>query len=137
MFEEEHSNTALTRVQQPQELMMAPSYGVELGREKPADYTAAPNSDLQFTDLRAAYTKENTVSNQVRDVRVEHRDFHNYKSQREKTPDMYNQSELASLAAYEAQQKAKEEARRVRAAQEHVGARDYFERMKQYVITEK
>jgi curved DNA-binding protein CbpA len=140
MFEEEQSSsssTTLTRFHQPQELMMAPSYGVELGREKPADYTAAPNSDLQFTDLRAAYTKENTVSNQVRDIRVEHRDFHNYKSQREKTPDMYNQSELASLAAYDAQKIAKEEARRVRAAQEQLGARDYFERMKQYVLTEK
>jgi predicted nucleotidyltransferase len=117
--------------------MMAPSYGVELGREKPADYTAAPNSDLQFTDLRAAYTKENTVSNQIQNVRVENRDFHNYKAQREKAPDVYNQSELASLAAYEAQQKAREDARRIRAAQEQLGANDYFERMKQYVLTEK
>jgi curved DNA-binding protein CbpA len=138
MFEEEQTTeTGITRFHQPQELMMAPSYGVELGREKPADYTAAPNSDLQFTDLRAAYTKENTVSNQIQGVRIEQRDFHNYKAQREKAPANYNQSELASLAAYEAQQAAKEEARRLRAAQEQLGARDYFERMKQYVITEK
>jgi curved DNA-binding protein CbpA len=140
MFEDEQSSsksTQLTRFHQPQELMMAPSYGVELGREKPADYTAAPNSDLQFTDLRAAYTKENTVSNQIQNVRVENRDFHNYKAQREKAPDVYNQSELASLAAYEAQQKAREDARRIRAAQEQLGANDYFERMKQYVLTEK
>jgi curved DNA-binding protein CbpA len=138
MFEEEQTTeTSITRFQQPQELMMAPSYGVELGRGRPDDYTAAPNSDLQFTDLRAAYTKENTVSNQVQGVRIEQRDFHNYKAQREKAPSNYNQSELDSLAAYETQQKAKEEARRLRAAQEQLGARDYFERMKQYVITEK
>jgi len=138
MFEDEqNTETGITRFHQPQELLMAPSYGVELGRGKPDDYTAAPNSDLQFTDLRAAYTKENTVSNQVQGVRIEQRDFHNYKAQREKGPSNYSQNELDSLAAYEAQQKAKEEARRLRAAQEQLGARDYFERMKQYVITEK
>jgi curved DNA-binding protein CbpA len=142
MFEDEQggqgSNQAqIQQFQYPKELALAPSYGVELGREKPADYTAAPNSDLQFTDLRAAYTKENTVSNQVQGVRVENRDFHSYKAQRERAPDTYNSSELASLAAYESQQKAQEEARRVRAAQEQLGARAYFERMKQLVITEK
>jgi hypothetical protein len=41
------------------------------------------------------------------------------------------------LAQYEAQQVARENARRVRAAQEQVGAQDYFERMKQLVITQK
>jgi len=137
MFEEEQGHTELIRFQQPQELMMSPSYGVELGRDRPADYTAAPNSDLQFTDLRAAYTKENTVSNQVQNIRVEQRDFQNYKASRERAPDVYNQSELASLAAYESQQKAREDARRIRAAQEQLGAREYFERMKQLVITEK
>jgi len=138
MFEEEqNTETGMTHFQQPQELMMSPSYGVELGRDRPADYTAAPNSDLQFTDLRSAYTKENTVSNQVQNVRIEQRDFHNYKASREKTPDVYNQSELASLTAYENQQKSREDARRLRAAQEQLGAREYFERMKQLVITEK
>jgi len=140
MFEDEERSSSSQQIQQfqyPKELALAPSYGVELGRGKPADYTAAPNSDLQFTDLRAAYTKENTVSNQVQGVRVEHRDFNSYKAQRERAPDTYNSSELASLAAYEAQQKAQEEARRVRAAQEQLGARAYFERMKQLVITEK
>jgi curved DNA-binding protein CbpA len=141
MFEEEaHSqgrgNTAITAYQ-TQELMLSPTSGVELGRDRPADYTAPINSDLHFTDLRAAYTKENTVSNQIQGVRVENRDFQKYKAQRERAPDAYNPAELASLQAYESQQKAKEEQRRLRAAQEHISARDYFERMKQLVITEK
>jgi curved DNA-binding protein CbpA len=141
MFEEEASSqgrggTAMTHYQ-PQELMLAPTSGVELGRDRPADYTAAINSDLQFTDLRAAYTKENTVSNQIQGIHVEQRDFNKYKAQRERAPDAYNQSEMAALQAYEAQQKAREEQRRLRAAQEQIGARDYFERMKQLVITEK
>jgi curved DNA-binding protein CbpA len=141
MFEEEahaqgRGSGAITAYQ-TQELILNPTSGVELGRDRPADYTAPINSDLQFTDLRAAYTKENTVSNQIQGIRVENRDFQKYKAQRERAPDAYNPAELASLQSYEAQQKAKEEQRRLRAAQEHISARDYFERMKQLVITEK
>ena len=140
MFEEEQQgqgSTDIIQFQHPQELVLMQSAGVELGRDRPNDYTAAYDSDLQFTDLRSAYTKENTVSEKVRNVRVENRDFNSYKAQREKAPDAYNASEMAALQAYEAQQKMREEQRRIRAAQEQVGARDYFERMKQLVITHK
>lgn len=140
MFEDEAKTgreTAIQAWQQPQELTLSVGMGVELGRDRPSDYTAAPNSKHQFTDLRAAYTSENTVSNQVQGVRVDNRDFNSYKAQRERTPDAYNQSELAQLQAYESQKKAQEDARRVRAAQEQLGARDYFDRMKQLVITQK
>jgi len=139
MFEEEQQqqgNGVVTRFQQPQELALSTA-GVELGRDRPSDYTAAPNADVQYTDLRQAYTKENTISEKVKGIRVENRDFNSYQAQRERAPDMYNQSELAALQQYDAQQKAREEARRVRAAQEQLGARDYFERMKQLVITQK
>jgi curved DNA-binding protein CbpA len=144
MFEEEAASQGLapgggtiTKFHHPQELVLNQSAGVELGRDRPNDYTAAYDSRMQFTDLRAAYTKENTVSNQVQDVRVENRDFNSYKSQRERQPDAYNSSEMAALQAYEHQKKMQEEQRRIRAAQEQLGARDYFERMKQLVITEK
>lgn len=142
MFEEEAASQglgseAITKFQHPQELVLNQSAGVELGRGRPSDYTAAYDSRMQFTDLRAAYTKENTVSNQVQGVRVENRDFNSYKSQRERQPDAYNASEMAALQSYENQKKLQEEQRRIRAAQEQLGARDYFERMKQLVITEK
>ena len=140
MFEEEQAygrnDNQVIRFQHPQELTLATS-GVELGRDRPPDYTAAPNADVQYTDLRQAYTKENTISEKVKGIRVEARDFNSYQAQRERAPDVYNSSELASLHAYEAQQKSREDARRVRAAQEQVGAQDYFERMKQRVITMK
>lgn len=141
MFEEEAHNQgrgsdAITAYH-PQELTLAVGMGVELGRGRPNDYTAAPNSKQQFTDLRAAYTTENTVSNKIQGVRVENRDFNTYKAQRERAPDAYNQQELAMLQAYERQKTSQEEQRRLRAAQEQVAARDYFERMKQLVITEK
>jgi curved DNA-binding protein CbpA len=141
MFEEEakgsrQHSTALS-VYAPQELTLAVGMGVELGRDRPNDYTAAPNSKQQFTDLRAAYTTENTVSNKIQGVNVGTRDYTSYKAQREKAPDAYSAAEMAQLEAYQTQQKQREEQRRIRAAQEHVTARDYFERMKQLVITEK
>ena len=140
MFEEENygrGETAIQKFQHPQEMILNVSYGVELGRDRPGDYTAAPGSKQQFTDLRAAYTSENTVSNQIQGVRADNRDFNTYKAQRERAPDAYNPAELAALQSYEGQQKSREEQRRIRAAQEHITARDYFERMKQLVITEK
>lgn len=141
MFEEEahnqgRSSDAITSYH-PQELTLAVGMGVELGRGRPNDYTAAPNSKQQFTDLRAAYTTENTVSNKIQGVRVENRDFNSYKAQRERAPDAYNQQELAILQTYERQKTTQEDQRRLRAAQEQIAARDYFERMKQLVITEK
>lgn len=140
MFEEEaaaNKQTAIQTFQHPQELMLNANYGVEIGRDRPSDQTAAPNSDLQFTDLRAAQTTENTIGNQVKGVRVENRSFDTQKAQREKAPENYNAAEMAQLQAQEAQQKAREEQRRIRAAQEQVGARDYFERMKQLLIVDK
>lgn len=141
MFEEEAQSQgrgggAITAYH-PQEMTLAVGMGVELGRGRPNDYTAAPNSKQQFTDLRAAYTTENTVSNQIQGVRVDNRDFNSYKAQRERAPDAYNQQEMEALQAYERQKAAQEEQRRLRAAQEQISARDYFERMKQLVITEK
>lgn len=141
MFEEEaqsqgRGSGAITAYH-PQEMTLAVGMGVELGRGRPTDYTAAPNSKQQFTDLRAAYTTENTVSNQIQGVRVDNRDFNSYKAQRERAPDAYNQQEMEALQAYERQKAAQEEQRRLRAAQEQTSARDYFERMKQLVITEK
>jgi curved DNA-binding protein CbpA len=140
MFEEETgapTSTAIQRFQQPQEMILSAGFGVEIGRDRPADYTAAPNSKQQFTDLRAAYTTENTVSNQIQGIRVDNRDFNSYKAQRERAPDAYSSSEMAQLQAYETQKTRQEEQRRLRAAQEMRGAQDYFERMKQLVITEK
>lgn len=142
MFEEEQGSngrgeTTLTNFQHPQELVLSQSAGVELGRDRPSDYTAAYDSGLQFTDLRSAYTKENTVSEKVANVKVEQRDFNTYKEQREKPPERYSQQEMSALEAFRAQQDTREQQRRVRAAQEQVQAQDYFSRMKQLVITNK
>lgn len=119
----------------PQELMLSPTSGVELGRDRPQSYTAAANANLKYTDLKQAYTMENTISQQVSNVRVEARDIKSYQASRERAPDPLTDHEMSQIAAAEKSAADREKNRQIRAAQEHSVANDYFERMKRLVIT--
>lgn len=140
MFEEEArrgaaGSTAL--VVHPEAMALGPTMGVEIGRDRPQDFTAAANSRQQFTDLRSAYTTESTITDKVANVRVEERRYDSYKASREKAPDPYTAAERQQLAASEAELKAREDARQRRAAERGVMENDYFERMKRLVIMDK
>jgi len=124
-------------VHQPQSMIMAPSLGVELGRDKPESFTAAYDANLNFTDLKQAYTTENTFSKQVSHVNAGNRNFEQYKNEYGKTPTPLSHSEMEEVQRGELMLQKREEQRRLRAAQEDVGANRYFERMKQLVITDK
>lgn len=144
MFEKEATSVRDVRqssalsVVSPQALLLAPNYGVELGRDRPTDYTAAANSSvgLKFTDLKSAYTTESTFSGQVSDVRVDKRDFNSYQDSRKRAPDPLRNEEVEALASMEREQEEREKRRQLRAAQEHLTAQDYHERMKRLVITD-
>lgn len=119
-------------LRQPQALTL-PSAGVEIGRQA-GNYTAATGG-LKYTDLKNAYTLENTITNQVAGARVEARSFDALSSSRQKTPEPLSNSEMAGIAAAEAAEAQREQQRRLRAAQEDSLAGQYFERMKRLVIT--
>jgi curved DNA-binding protein CbpA len=141
MFEQEShkqkQSNQLT-VTQPQALMFNPSAGVELGRDKPSDFTAPANANLglQYTDLRAAYTTESTFSGQVADVRVEARDFGQYQESRKRAPDPLRNDELSAIQQMEKEAEEREKRRQLRAAQEIVASDQYRERMKRLVLTD-
>jgi curved DNA-binding protein CbpA len=142
MFEQEaqknkQSNTQLA-VAQPQALLFNPSAGVELGRDKPADFTAPANSDqgLFYTDLRAAYSTESTFSGQVANVRVEARDFGQYQESRKRAPDPLRNDEMAALQQMEKEAEQREARRKLRVAEESVAASEYVQRLKRLVITD-
>ena len=120
----------------PQALTMAPGMGIELGRGRPEDFTAAANSQMKYTDLRAAYTTESTFSGQVANVRVDPRDYETYANSRKRAPDPLRDEEREALAAAEKAVAERERQRQLRAAHEGVTAQNYFERMKQLVITD-
>jgi curved DNA-binding protein CbpA len=131
------SQSSQLTVMQPQALTMMPNQGVELGRVNKGDYTAAANANLKYTDLKHAYTTQNMITNQVSDVKVEARSFDNYSASRKKAPDPLTNHEAQALAESEAAMARSEMQRQVRAAAEGSAAAQYFERMKQLVITQK
>ena len=144
MFEQEASKSRDVRqknalsVVSPQALLFNPSYGVEIGRDKPADFTTPANADmgLQYTDLKAAYTTESTFSGQVADVHVENRSFDQYQASRKKAPDPLRNEEMAAIEQMEKEAQDRERRRQLRAAEELVQADSYFERMKRLVLTD-
>jgi len=140
MFEEDakdNNSKANYIIEQPQSMIMAPTLGIELGRDRPESYTAAYNSDLNFTDLKQAYTTENTFSKQVAHVRVDNRNFENYKNEYGKAPPPLSTGELERIQQGEKQMEQKELLRQRRAAEELMNSDKYFERMKQLVLTDK
>ena len=118
-------------------MMLAPTMGVELGRDRPSDYTAAANANLKYTDLKNAFTTESTFSGQVADVRVDARNFDRYSTEYKSAPRALAHHEMEAVQAAEREVMQREAARKMRAAQHDVQTQDHFERMKRLVITEK
>ena len=125
-------------VKQPQSMLMAPTLGVELGREKPDSYTAPYSADVNYTDLKQAYTTEANFSSQVASVRVDSRNYEQYSDERKggKAPRPLNNTELEEVQRGEQYVQKREEQRKLRAAQEDMAAQSYFERMKRLVLTD-
>jgi hypothetical protein len=92
---------------------------------------------MKYTDLRQAYTTENTFSNQVSNVRVDPRNFDLYSTSRKKTPDPLTNTELEAIQQMEQYEQKRELQRSRRAAEELVQSDEYFQRMKQLVLTDK
>jgi curved DNA-binding protein CbpA len=137
-FEEEAKKNGANSnfiVTQPESLMMAPNLGIEIGRGKPSSYTAPiMNKNMNFTDLKQAYTIESNISQQVASVRVDNRNFESYKDERSKAPRPLNSSEMEDIQKGERLMAKKEEERRRRAAEEDISSTSYFERMKRLVL---
>ncbi len=120
----------------PAAMAMTLQGGTELGRDRPAEYTAAANDRVQYTDLKMAYTRDNTITNHVANVRVEARDYKQYKASREDAPKI-SAEERAALDEQERELQRREQQRQRRYAQEQVANAEYFERMKQLMIVDK
>jgi curved DNA-binding protein CbpA len=137
-FEEEAKanavNSKSNAIVGPKAMTLAPTHGVELGRGRAGDYTAPANAQMKYTDLRQAYTTENTFSSQVSNVQVDSRNFDAYTTSRKKAPEPLTNSELEALNEAEKYTARQEQQRAVRAAQELSQSDEYFKRMKQMVL---
>ena len=140
MFDDEskknHRSSSLIVHPGEMALTLNPTNGVDLVGERPDSYTAAPNSKFQFTDLRGAYTSESTISDKISNVKVGERNLEQYRASREKAPDPFNPSELHSIHEFESRQKQMDISMERKRAEMHVRNQQYFDRMKQMVITD-
>jgi hypothetical protein len=139
MFQEEAVKKATSNALILHPEMMAlnsSAAGVEIGRDKPQTYTAPANADVQYTDLRAAYTTENTISPYVANVKVEERNLKDYKESYKAGPKALSAQEQAAMEQFKMQQQQYEQQRQRRAAQDDLNAASYFERMKRLALTQ-
>jgi hypothetical protein len=115
-------------------LTIAPTAGVEIGREKVDDYTAPANADLQYTDLKKAYTTEATFTNKLAGIHVENRDIKSYQAKRDAAP-VLTEEEKAQIQEEEDRFNAIEKQRGMRLNQQRNQEEMFFERMKMLAIT--
>jgi curved DNA-binding protein CbpA len=124
-------------MRQPQALVMAPNMGIELGRDRPEDFTGANLNGLKYTDLRKAYTEESTFSHQVSDVQVSNKSFDAAASERKAAPRPLSAEELESVQEGERYMAQRQAQQATRISQEDRRISEHFEKMKRYVLTDK
>jgi hypothetical protein len=116
---------------------MAPTMGIELGREKPDDFTGANLNGLKYTDLKRAYTSDSTFSHQVSDVRVSNKSFDAAATERKSAPAPLSSEEMDAIVEGERRLAQQQLQRANRMAEEDKRISEHFARMQRYVITDK
>jgi curved DNA-binding protein CbpA len=122
---------------QPEALVMAPTFGIELGRDKSEDFTGANLNGLKFTDLKKAYTTDSTFSHQVADVRVSNRSFDAAATERKSAPTPLSSAEMEAIAEGERRMAQRQSNQAIRISEEDRRIGEHFKKMQQYVITNK
>lgn len=120
---------------QPEALVMAPSLGIELGRERPDDFTGANLNGLKYTDLKKAYTSDSTFSHQVAGVQVSSRSYETASAERKGKVAPLTSAELESVAESERYMQQRQANQATRIAQEDKRVTEHFQRLQKYVIT--
>lgn len=120
---------------QPEALTMAPHLGIELGRDRPEDFTGANLNGLKYTDLKKAYTSDSTFSHQVADVRVANRSFDSAATERKSAPTPLSASEMNMIAEGDREIAQRQQRQAVRITEEDRRIADHFQKMQRYVIT--
>jgi len=120
---------------QPEALIMAPNLGIELGRERPEDFTGANLNGLKYTDLKKAYTEESTFSHQVSDVRVQNKSFDSAAQERKAAPAPLSNAEMEQIHEGERRMAQRQAQQATRISEEDRRISEHFAKMQRYVIT--
>jgi hypothetical protein len=131
--QEKNENRTIAKYNNPDALILTPE-AVLLGGEKPSEYTAAPGSRVQYTDLKAAYSTRTTFSQELGDAKVVNKSFSQAKAERESEPGPASAAEIARLAEMSRQNEMAERARQMRVASRDTDAAMYHERIKSRML---
>lgn len=124
------AGTAIVKRTEPDALL--PTYGTELGGQA-GNFTAAFGADVQFTDLKEAYTTGSTVYHEVADVAIKERSARSIKeAQRIRQEEMarVDPDEKARIAAAAAALEERERQRKLRLAQQDTASESWAEQMR-------
>ena len=124
-------------LRQPEALVMAPNLGIELGRERPDDFTGANLNGLKYTDLKRAYTSDSTFSHQVADVRVSNKSFDAAATERKSAPGPLSAAEMEAIAEGERRMAQRQSSQVQRITEEDRRISEHFQKMQRFVITNK
>jgi curved DNA-binding protein CbpA len=140
-FEEEarriSQESALQKFTPPSELTLAPKMGVELGKGRPEQYTsAAGKGSIGYTDLKHAYGRGSTFTQEVANVDLSDRPqtFEQAKREHAQAPNPMTPEQLAAVAAFDAAKKQAEEQRQRRAAAQDVDTQAHYERIQRRLL---
>lgn len=121
---------ALTKYQQPDAITH--SAGLELGRDRPVQYTSALGARTAYMDLKYAYGDGSTFSQDVAGAPTSvGKTFDQIKRERESAPIALSSEEFAAVQALDDQKKRAEEDRLRRLAAHDVDAESVHMRLKQ------
>lgn len=119
----------------PNTMALVAPVGTELGRDRPAEYTAPFMSDMNYTDLRSAYTQHNTIMNHVANVKYEERSYDKYKSSYDAGPAKVSAQEAELLRQAELEMEQREKQRQLRYAQQDRMQLENAERLRTLLIS--
>ena len=131
------TSSALAKYQTPSELVSAPTFGTELGSDKPSEYTKAPSGNgIAYTDLKHAYGDGATFSQYVGGVDTSGRpkNLEEAKRMYESAPTPLSAEESNMLGAVEKAREAAELARRTRMATRDVDAETHYSRLQKRLM---
>jgi curved DNA-binding protein CbpA len=130
---------ALAKYAPPADLVLAPGFGVELGRDRPAQFTKTAvtgGGGLGYTDLKFAYGEGSTFSQEVANVSMDGRPRNLEEAKREygSAPTAMSAEQAAAVAAFERTKELAEQQRRQRLAAHDVDAESLHTRMQQRLM---
>jgi hypothetical protein len=135
------ASSAVTKYNQPAELVLAPTFGTELGGERPSQYTrqAGGGAGIGYTDLKYAYGEGATFSQQINNVSLDGRPKNLEEAKREygSAPRALTTEEAATVAAFDRAKERAEEERRKRVAARDVDAESVHARLQKRLMIQQ